>query len=76
MSIENDEIVSGLKLSLGEIFSEFETLEVEFETFIRPGNLGFLGGLRFGEIVAQQLEHVDRSLKVFVGFLHRSNLSL
>ena len=76
MSIKNNKIVSGLKLGLGEIFSKFETLEVEFETFIRPGSFGFLGGLSFREIVTQQLEYVDRSLKALVGFLDRSKLSL
>jgi len=51
VSVKNNEIVSGLKLGFGEIFSESETIEVEFETFIRPGIFGFLGGLRFKEIV-------------------------
>jgi hypothetical protein len=71
VSVKNDEIVSGLKLGLGEVFSKFETLEVEFEAFICPGNFGFLGDLSFREIVTQQLEHVDRPLKVLVGFLRR-----
>jgi len=75
VSKEDDEIVSGLKLGLGEIVSKFETLEVEFETFICPGNFGLLRGLSFGEIVTQQLEHVDRSLKLLVGFLRRGKLS-
>ena len=65
-----------MKFSLWEIFSKFKTLEVEFETFIRPGNFRFLGGLRFREVVTQKLEHIDRSLKVLVGFLGRSKLSL
>ena len=76
MGAKNDEIISRLKLSLGEVFSEFEALEVEFEAFICPGNFGFLRGLGFGEVVAQQLENVDGSLKVLVGFLRRSRSSL
>jgi len=76
MSVKNDEIVSGLKLALWEVFSKLETLEVEFEAFICPGNFGFLGDLSFREIVTQQLEHIYCPLKVFVGFLYRSGLSL
>ena len=76
MSAKNDEIISGLKLGLGEVFSKFETLEVEFEAFVCPGNFGFLGDLGFWEIMTQQLEHVYRSLKVLVGFLRRIGLSL
>ena len=76
MSVENDEIVSGLKLGFGEVFSEFKTLEVEFKALVRPGNFGFLGGLSFREIVTQQLQYVDGSLKVLVGFLRRNGLRL
>jgi hypothetical protein len=38
VSAENDEIVSGLELCLGEVFPEFEALEVELKAFICPGN--------------------------------------
>lgn len=76
VSVKNDEVVSGLKLGRGEVFSEFETLEVEFETFFRPDSFGFLGNLSFREIMTQQLKHIDRSLKVFVGFLRNNELGL
>ena len=76
LSVKNNEIISGLKLGLGEVFSKFETLKVEFEAFICPGNFGFLGDLGFSEAVAQQFEHVNRSLEVLEGFLRNNGLTL
>ena len=76
MSVKSNEIVSGLKLRLWEVFSKFETLEIEFEAFICPGNFGFLVDLSFREIVTQQLEHVDRSSEVLLGFLRSEWLRL
>lgn len=51
VSVKNDEIVSGLEFGLWEVFSKLETLEVEFEALLCPGNFGFLADLSFREIV-------------------------
>lgn len=69
VSVKNDEVICGLKLCFGEVLSKFEAFEVEFEALICPGDFRFLANLSFREIVTQQLEHVDRPLKVLLGFL-------
>ena len=51
MGVNNDEIVSGLKFGLWEVFPKLETREIELEALPCPGNFEFLADLSLREIV-------------------------